>query len=106
MNLIVINTGYLSIEQVLKLESYSIYKTHKGTHILMNWDKHIIKSDQYTQVSFYSPKRDRLPWKVTEGEKICNDVVKIFDSEQGAENIDFKGWNNGNQIMSYTHFSN
>ena len=93
--MIVSNIGYLNLESVLALEYFSIYETHKETNIL------VISKCSYDKTTLYFPKRDRLPWKLLEGKKICN-ATKIFDSKVNSiELIDISKWNNGNQIMSY-----
>lgn len=96
--MIVENIGYLKIEDVLKLNHFSIYKTHKGTHIL-------ISGTSMVGGAIYYPKKDRLPYKTTEGKKICL-TVKVFDSTTDSLfDIDTTKWNNGNQIMSYKEYS-
>jgi hypothetical protein len=101
--MIVENVGYLKLEDVLKLEQFSIYETKKKTHILFKENKFYHGSQQE---DFYYPKKDRLPWKVIEGKKICNNAVKVFDSKKDSlDKIDTSKWNNGNQIMSYQAFS-
>lgn len=95
--MIVENTGYMNLEQVLKLKHFSIYETNKNTHILV-----VNTSRDKIQLDF--PKQDRLPWKITEGRKICRGV-KVFDSlVNNVSDIDLNKWNNKNQIMSYEEF--
>lgn len=96
--MIVQQIGYLKLEDVLKLKQFSIYKTHKGTEIL-------IENTNETKIGLYYPKQDRLPWKIIEGKNICS-AEKIFDSSiDDLNNIDTKNWNNSNQIMSYREFT-
>lgn len=96
--MIVKNIGYLKLESVTVLDHFSIYETHKKTHIL-------IKNISDENVHLYFPKEDRLPWKLLEGKKICSGK-KIFDSKTDLlNNIDMSKWNNGNQIMSYEEYT-
>lgn len=95
--MIVSNIGYLKIEDVLKLNHFSIYKTHKGTHIL-------IAATSMSGGAIYYPRKDRLDWKTVEGKKICS-IVKVFDSKiNSIFDVDTTKWNNGNQIMSYKEY--
>lgn len=96
--MIVSNKGYLKIKDLKELKYFSIYETSKNTHILL-----IGKSSD--KVCLHFPKKDRLPFKITEGKKICI-AKKVFDSEiNSIDTIDLSKWNNGNQIMSYEEFS-
>lgn len=96
--MVVENLGYLKLDDVLKLEHFSIYETNKKTHIL-------IKNASSKQLFLYYPKYDRLPYKVVEGKKICQ-CTKVFDSKTDSiDTIDTSKWNNGNQIMSYKGYS-
>lgn len=96
--MIVKNNGYLKLENVLELKRFSIYKTNKQTHIL-------IEDTGEERITLYLPKKDRLPYKLVEGKKICNGL-KVFDSEiNSISQIDISKWNNGNQIMCYKEFN-
>lgn len=96
--MIVNQIGYLKLEDVLKLEHFSIYETKKKTHIL-------VKDISYQTMSFYYPKLDRLPWKDVEGKKICTGY-KVFDSKiNSIEELKIDKWNGGKQIMAYEEFS-
>ena len=95
--MIVENIGYLRLESVLELEQFSIYETHKDTHVL-------VQNTSEEKIHLYFPKRDRLPWKIVEGRKICVGE-KVFDSKKDSIfNIDTSKWNGENQIMSYKEF--
>lgn len=96
--MIVENLGYLSLEDVLKIEKqFSIYETHKKTHIL-------VKECVDENIVLYYPKEDRLPYKEIEGKKICSGT-KIFDSKiNSIEELDISKWNGGKQIMSYEYY--
>ena len=102
--MIVQQIGYLNKEQVsnlLKLGTvFSIYRTNRKTDIL-------VKGTKEPTIYLQYPKKDRLPWKTTEGKKISNGV-KIFDSDFTIVDIemDMSGWNNGNQIMAYEEYVN
>ncbi len=96
--MIVQNIGYLKLDDVLNLEHFSIYETNKKTHVL-------IKNTSREELFIYFPQQDRLPYKTTEGKKICSGK-KVFDSKtDSVKIIDTTKWNNGNQIMSYEEFS-
>lgn len=96
--MIVEQIGYLKLDDVKKLEHFSIYKTHKNTNIL-------IKDTSQSVVCIFRPKQDRLPWKIIEGKSICT-CEKIFDSQiDSIDSINTKDWNNGNQIMAYCEFT-
>lgn len=96
--MIVRNTGYVKPIDLESIGNFSIYETHKETHIL-------IKDINVDRISIYRPKEDRLPWKVVEDQHICTGN-KVFDSKtQDIKDIDFSKWNNGNQIMSYEEYS-
>ncbi len=94
--MIVQNLGYHNLDQVIDLEDFSIYETNMGTEIL-------VAGCHDKSITLYQPKTDRLPYKITEGKRIC-DAVKIFDSKSGLAYINTTCWNNGNQIMAYTQF--
>jgi hypothetical protein len=95
--MIVEQIGYKKIEDVIKIEHFSIYETTKGTQIL-------IEGTSNNDNILYYPKRDRLPYKITEGKKICSIKSKIFDSKvNNLSKIDTTKWNNGNQIMVYDY---
>ncbi len=92
--MIVDNKGYLKLENVLELKQFSIYETSKDTNVL-------VKDTREDTVTLYFPKKDRLPWKITEGKRICSGI-KVFDSSVDCiSRIDLSKWNNGNQIMCY-----
>jgi hypothetical protein len=96
--MIVTNTGYKKLEDVQGLGKFSIYCTHKNTHIL-------VMGASCDNITLYQPKHDRLPWKLTEGSKICSGK-KVFDSTSGkVSDIDTTKWNNCNQIMTYKEFT-
>ena|SRR3972149_4981603 len=96
--MIVRNTGYLKLDDVLTLENFSIYRTQKNTDVL-------VRNAFDDKLYLCLPKFDRLPWKTVEGKKICNGLTKIFDSKKNSkDDIDTSTWNNGNQIMSYEEF--
>jgi hypothetical protein len=103
--MIVENAGYLKMEQVLEMatnkEIFAIYLTHKGTHILIkdldcNLQEHTV---------LYLPKKDRLPWKLTEGKRIVSGTRVFKSTIDDINNLDTSKWNNKNQIMSYKQFS-
>lgn len=98
--MIVKNIGYLNLEAVLKIEKpFSIYETHKKTHILVTE----IRNEE--KISLYYHKEDKLPWKIVEGKKICSGK-KIFDSKiDSLDKIDTTKWNGGKQIMSYEQYN-
>jgi hypothetical protein len=106
--MIVNNTGYINLEQVLEMaknkEPFYLYETKKKTVVLL---KHILSIGTATEtLNFYMPKEDRLPWKLIEGKKITSGI-KIFSSlTDDVNTIDTTKWNNGNQIMSYEEYSN
>ena len=97
--MILTRLGYLKFKDVEELKSrgelFGIYKTNKNTEIL-------VKGMTQAKVSFYYPKQDRLPWKITEGKKIARGEL-IYSSNSEVP-IDTTGWNNGEQIMSYQGF--
>lgn len=94
MEVIVRNNGYLKLEDVLKLEDFSIYETTKKTHIL-------VEDTHYENIDLYYVDHSRSEWKTVAGKKIRTGQ-KIFDSKVNPLNaIDVSKWNNGNQIMSY-----
>lgn len=96
------NIGYKNKEQVIELINnnidFNIYDTSRGTQIL-------IFGKYKCSGTIYYPKKDRLPWKITEGKKI-NRCLKIsFSSfENSIEELDTKKWNNGNQIICYQEY--
>lgn len=106
--MIVENIGYLKKEDVINLfsssyrscvmqDSFSIYKTHKNTCVL-------VKGTTQTNICLSNPKKDRLPWKITEGKKIISGE-KIFDSKLNKiEDLETINWNNGNQIIAYEEY--
>lgn len=95
--MIVENTGYLKLEQVLNLTHFSIYETNKKTHIL-------IRDSSIGSDFLYYPKQDRLPYKITEGKKICF-AKKVFDStKDDITSLTTEKWNNKNQIMTYEEY--
>jgi hypothetical protein len=96
--MVVENIGYLKLESVLELDHFSIYETHKNTHIL-------VKNTSEDELHLYFPKKDRLPYKTIEGKKICRGK-KVFDSKTDPlTTINTTKWNGGNQIMSYIEYS-
>lgn len=97
--MIVENLGYLKIDDVLKLGHFSIYETNKKTHILIK------NPNSEKNPHLYFPKKDRLPWKIIEGKKICTCKI-VFDSKtEPIESINMINWNNGNQILAYQEFT-
>jgi len=95
--MIVENIGYTLIENISNYTNFSIFETHKNTHII------VLNSSENSLV-LYHPKRDRLPWKLVEGKKICA-CKKVFDSKiDNLNNIDKSMWNNGNQIIVYQEY--
>lgn len=95
--MIVSNTGYLKLEQViemaLKKDHFSLYKTHKDTIVLVR------KTDR-EHLQLCSPKKDRLPYKIVEGKKIAR-ATRIFNSlTDDISNLQLP-----NQIMSYQEFT-
>jgi hypothetical protein len=99
--MIVRQEGYLKYNDVLSLinkkTGFAIYKTHKGTAVLVEQPWFGYKKPQL----FYP--QDRYPYKLEEGKKIviCNEM--IFNSTVNKiEDLDTKEWNNSEQIMSYT----
>ena len=97
--MIVDNTGYIKLDKVKEMlnkgESFSIYKTHKGTDVLV---RNIINRDE---LHLYYPLKNKLPWKTVEGKKIAM-CVKLFDSNINSVNdLDISNWNNKEQIMTY-----
>ena len=101
--MIVYNTGYLKKDAVIALHEngikFGIYKTYKGTCILVK-----TKYEIYKRESLYLPQSDRLPYKVIEGKKIIHGNL-VFDSTIDDINmLDTKDWNNGNQIISYEDY--
>lgn len=95
--MIVNQVGYKSIQEVIDLitEDYkfSIYKTVKGTEIL------ILDVDTMS-IQLYYPKKDRLPYKVVEGKKITRGE-RIYSST-GTEKLYVPDWY---QIMAYEEFN-
>lgn len=105
--MIVSNLGYKKIDFLKDLvengRSFSIHNTHKGTQIAFLTDNF----SKLRENAIYQPKKDRLPWKVTEGKRIVTIEEKIFDStENSLEELNTEKWNNGNQILCYEEFKN
>lgn len=103
--MIVNNTGYLSFEQVKSLKenykNFGIYRTHKDTMVLIKYNSYQSPNDN--SISIYALDESRYPYKILEGKHIAS-CYKVYDSKEPLENIDLKGWNNGNQIMSYEEY--
>src|SRR3972149_10928825 len=96
--MIVRNTGYLKLDDVLTLENFSIYRTQKNTDVL-------VRNAFDDNLSLCLPKFDRLPWKTVEGKKICNGLTKIFDSKKNSkDDIDTSTGNNGTKKMRTEEF--
>ncbi len=100
--MIVNNTGYIKIDQILEMakskEHFSIYTTNKKTVVL-------VKNTAVEKLDLFYPKKDRLPYKSVEGRKIvkCN---RIFNSAiDNIESLEITKFNNANQIMSYEEFN-
>lgn len=105
--MIVSNLGYKKIDFLRDLikngRSFSIHNTHKNTQILF------LTSGccKLNESAIYQPKKDRLPWKVTEGKRIVTIKEKVFDSTENLlEELNTEKWNNGNQILCYEEFKN
>lgn len=98
--MIVQQIGYIKKEGILDMIAqgvkFSLYKTRKNTCIL-------VKDATSQKIDLFYPKKDRLPYKVTEGKKIISGV-KVFDSQSPKDVLDNNYWNNGNQVMSYEAF--
>lgn len=96
--MIVENIGYIKKDRLNELsQRFSVYHTSKKTHVLV-----INARDE--SIYLYFPKKDRLPWKLVEGKKICNGN-KVFDSDiDNIASIDESMFNNGNQIMAYREY--
>jgi len=94
--MIVEQIGYLTSEDVLDLikenKLFNVYKTHKGTHIIV-----LNTEDNILHLSY--PKKDRLPWKIIEGKKIVK-CKKVLKSDYLA-----RIWENNEQIMTYKEFT-
>lgn len=100
--MVVENTGYLKLSQVLgmleKGKLFGIYLTKKGSNIL-------ITDTNVERTSIHHPIKDRLPWKVLEGKTISSCVTRVFNSQtDSSDDIDISNWNNGEQIMSYIEY--
>lgn len=98
--MIVENTGYLKIAEVIQLASdgkkFGIYRTPKDTLILFN------STVLSNRIDLCRPKLDRLPWKMVEGRKIMNSCTLVFDStKDDISTFDFTNANMGSQLMSY-----
>lgn len=89
--MIVTQIGYLKLEDVLKLERFSIYKTNRKTHILI-----VNTSQEY----LCYPNKSKMEFTITEGKKICHGE-KIFDSKSNS----LVELNIKNQIMAYEEFN-
>ena len=106
--MIVNNTGYIKLEQVLEMaknkEPFYLYETKKKTVVLLRNTFSIGTATE--TLTFYTPREDRLPWKPIEWKKITSGI-KIFSSlTDDINTIDTTKWNNGNQVMSYEEYSN
>ena len=101
------NTGYKKIDEVLQMHAnnkpFSIYETHKGTHVLYHDIVGNLGVRGVTRTLYY-PKKDRLPWKVTEGKKIARCTCVFNSTIDDIKDLDTSKWNNKNQIMSYEQF--
>jgi hypothetical protein len=101
--MIVYNTGYLKKPDVISLlekgVKFGIYKTYKGTYVLVKLWLDIPK-----RIELYLPQSDRLPWKVIEGKKITYGDLVFNSTTNPIEDLTTDGWNNGNQIMSYEDY--
>lgn len=95
--MIVENIGYISIDNLINYTHFSIFETHKNTHI-------IVLNTSENSLVLHHPKKDRLPWKLVEGKKICS-CKKVFDSKiDNLNNINKSMLNNGNQIIVYQQY--
>ncbi len=98
--MVVENTGYLKLEDVLKLKDFSIFETSKKKKTLVLVDGYC----HYDKISLYKVKEDRLPYKTVAGKKICSGIMVFNSRKDSLDSIDTSKWNNGNQIMSYRQF--
>lgn len=100
--MIVENIGYLKKEQVAKMVTdkilFGIYNTHKNTFIL-------VLGTDYETIELSYPRKDRLPWKLTEGKKIVRGELVFSSTKDDFELHDFSKWNNKTQIIAYQHYS-
>lgn len=98
--MIVEQIGYIKSEAIMDMlikgEKFSLYKTHKNTCILVQ-DTHVMN------VELFYVRRDKLPWKITEGKKIISGE-RIFSSEKESDVLDNSLWNNGNQVIAYRQY--
>jgi hypothetical protein len=98
--MIVEQVGYLKLNDVLTLKEqgklFSIYKTNKGTMVL-------VLNTKQDNLHLSYPKEDRLPYKTIEGKKIAR-CEMVYCSSEDTE-ITTCGWNNNEQIMAYEEFS-
>ena len=104
--MIVENIGYMQLAQVLALNLFCIYKTRKGTLILINFDVHSWGYHHCSMLmDFCRPKRDtfhKYPFKPVEGKKITSNAELFFDSYTADKNsLDTAQWNGGKQILAY-----
>lgn len=101
--MIVYNTGYLKKDAVIALHEkgvkFGIYKTYKGTTVLVK-----TKYEIYKRESLFLPQSDRLPYKLIEGKKITYGSLVFDSTKDDIKTLDTKDWNNGNQIMSYEDY--
>lgn len=105
--MIVENTGYKKLDEVLQMyannKPFSIFETHKGTHILYS-DLACNIGVRGNVSQFYFPKKDRLPWKITEGKKVAKCTCVFNSTIDDIKELNTSKWNNKNQIMSYEQF--
>lgn len=85
-------------EQVLELvlwkSKFGIYKTQKGTQVLV-----INPSEKLPHL--YTIDKSRDEWKSVEDKKIARCVELLFDQDSNPETLDTSGWNGGKQIITY-----
>ena len=87
---------YLKLQDVVNLEKdFNIYKTHKGTHIL------VINPLHDDNCQLFQPVHRCLEWKLKEGKKIAKCEVVFNSKYDNIQDIDMSKWNNQNQIYSY-----
>jgi hypothetical protein len=92
--MVVRNLGYIKFESLPNLGHFSIYETSRKTVVL-------IKDTSLECMDIYRPRRDRLPYQVEPGKRICS-CYKIHDSKTDSlQDIDPSKLNMGKQIIAY-----
>lgn len=102
--MIVEQVGYLKLKDVYAMKEngilFSVYETNKKTVVL-------VLNTKQKNIHLFYPKKDRLPWKLTEGKKIVRcELVYTSDDIIDSSTISTRGWNNDEQILAYKEFSN